>query len=97
MMSGFLEQYHLQKQPVPPRQTGEVIAVRSTKWLMRTMQTERERSQNIIRRVEVHDLTMPNAHNGMWDQRPWAALGCRSDWERARRASSATASRVWMP
>ena len=28
---GFWEQYHLQKQHVPPRQTGEVIAVRSTK------------------------------------------------------------------
>jgi hypothetical protein len=30
-MSGFLEQYRLQKQPVPPRHTGEAIAVRSTK------------------------------------------------------------------
>ena len=28
---GILEQYHLQKQHVPPRQTGEAIAVRSTK------------------------------------------------------------------
>ena len=30
-MSGFLEHYHLQKHHVPPRQTGEAIAVRSTK------------------------------------------------------------------
>jgi hypothetical protein len=29
--SGFWEPYRLQKQPVPPRQTGEAIAVRSTK------------------------------------------------------------------
>jgi IS1 family transposase len=28
---GILERYHLQKQHVPPRQTGEAIAVRSTK------------------------------------------------------------------
>jgi hypothetical protein len=27
---GFLEQYHLQKQYVPARQTGEAMAVRST-------------------------------------------------------------------
>ena len=27
---GFPEQYRLQKQHVPPRQTGEAIAVRST-------------------------------------------------------------------
>ena len=31
MMSGFLAQYHLQKHHVPRRETGEVIAVRSTK------------------------------------------------------------------
>jgi hypothetical protein len=30
-MSGFSEQYRLQKQYVPPRQTGAAIPVRSTK------------------------------------------------------------------
>jgi hypothetical protein len=29
-MSEFFEQYRLQKQQVPPRQTGEAMAVRST-------------------------------------------------------------------
>ena len=31
------------------------------------------------------------------DQRPWAAPGCRRDWERVRRSSSATASHALMP
>jgi hypothetical protein len=30
IMPGFVEQYHLSKQHVLPRQTGEAIAVRST-------------------------------------------------------------------
>ena len=44
-------------------------------------------------RVSLGILTIQNRP----DQRPWAVPGCRRDWERVRRSSSATASTRLMP
>jgi hypothetical protein len=54
--SGFWKPYRLQKQLIPPRQTGEAIAVRSTKHRATTARRERHPSPNNRLQATDHDF-----------------------------------------